>query len=71
MSNPFDDEDGTFTVVVNHENQHALWPAGWGDLPAGWTRVHGPADRRSCVDHVDAHWTDMRPASPARTRDTD
>lgn len=24
--NPFDDPDGTFLVVVNDQNQHALWP---------------------------------------------
>ncbi|MFE7595491.1 MbtH family NRPS accessory protein, partial [Kitasatospora sp. NPDC057512] len=26
MTNPFDDQDGTFLVLVNDENQHSLWP---------------------------------------------
>ncbi|AVH97002.1 MULTISPECIES: MbtH family protein [Streptomyces] len=49
-------------VVVNGEGQYALWPE-FAPPPAGWTPVHGPADRASCVAHVDAHWTDMRPLS--------
>ncbi|MFD5326747.1 MbtH family protein [Streptomyces sp. NPDC127092] len=49
-------------VVVNGEGQHALWPE-FAQVPAGWTVVHGPADRSSCVAYVDAHWTDMRPLS--------
>ena len=26
MSNPFDDADGRFLVLVNDEEQHSLWP---------------------------------------------
>jgi MbtH protein len=60
--NPFDDPDGRFHVVVNDEGQHALWPE-IGPVPDGWTVAHGPADRASCVDYVNTHWTDMRPRS--------
>jgi MbtH protein len=49
-------------VVVNDEGQHAIWPE-FSAVPAGWRIVHGPADRASCVDHVNANWTDMRPLS--------
>ncbi|MET9182088.1 MbtH family protein [Kitasatospora aureofaciens] len=62
MANPFEDADGTYLVLVNQENQHSLWPA-FIDVPAGWTTVHGPDNRQACVDHVEANWTDMRPAS--------
>ncbi|RJQ75500.1 MbtH family protein [Pseudonocardiaceae bacterium YIM PH 21723] len=62
MSNPFDDPDGTFLVLVNAENQHSLWPA-FADVPAGWTTIFGPAARQACLDHVEANWTDMRPTS--------
>ncbi|MBP2320249.1 MbtH protein [Kibdelosporangium banguiense] len=62
MSNPFDDPDGTFKVLVNDEGQHSLWPD-FADVPAGWTVVHGPGPRRSCLDYVEANWTDMRPQS--------
>ena len=62
VSNPFDDENGTFHVLVNDEGQHSLWPT-FVDVPAGWSIVLASADRQSCVDYVDEHWTDMRPKS--------
>ncbi|KJK59172.1 MbtH family protein [Saccharothrix sp. ST-888] len=62
MSNPFDDQDGTFLVLVNEENQHSLWPQ-FADVPAGWTVVHGPDTHAACLDHVERNWTDMRPQS--------
>lgn len=62
MENPFDNRSGVFLVLVNAENQHSLWPS-FVDVPDGWTTVHGPATRESCLDHVEAQWTDMRPAS--------
>lgn len=62
MSNPFDNPDGSFLVLVNDEDQHSLWPA-FAEVPAGWRTVHGAADRASCVDYVNEHWTDLRPLS--------
>lgn len=62
MSNPFDDADGRFSVLVNDEGQHSLWPE-FAEVPAGWTVAHGPADRQFCLDHVEANWTDLRPRS--------
>ncbi|GAA2980025.1 MbtH family protein [Actinokineospora diospyrosa] len=61
-TNPFDDEDGTFLVLVNAEDQHSLWPI-FAEVPAGWTAVYGPAARSSCVEYVERAWTDLRPAS--------
>ncbi|MGH3927639.1 MAG: MbtH family protein [Pseudonocardiaceae bacterium] len=61
-TNPFDDENGTFYVLVNNEDQHSLWPT-FVDVPPGWTIVHGAQTRRSCVDYIEEHWTDMRPRS--------
>jgi MbtH protein len=62
MSNPFDDDTAAFLVLVNDENQHSLWPAAI-EVPAGWTVTLGPEPRQVCLDHVDRHWTDLRPAS--------
>jgi MbtH protein len=62
MTNPFDNPDGVFKVLVNSEGQHSLWPD-FADVPAGWTGVHGPATRQSCLDYVEQNWTDMRPKS--------
>ncbi|MGA6161831.1 MbtH family protein [Amycolatopsis magusensis] len=61
-TNPFDDEDGTFLVLMNDERQYSLWP-NFAPVPAGWSTVHGPAGRRDCLDHIEQNWTDMRPAS--------
>ncbi|MFI2204160.1 MbtH family protein [Streptomyces sp. NPDC020192] len=66
MSNPFDKEDGSFFVVVNAEGQHSLWPA-FAEIPAGWSVVHGEADKTACLEYVAAHWTDMRPRSLVET----
>ena len=61
-TNPFDDENGTFLVLVNDEDQHSLWPA-FADIPAGWRKVFGEASRAECVTYVEEHWTDIRPRS--------
>jgi MbtH protein len=62
MTNPFDDPDGTFLVLVNDEDQHSLWPS-FADVPAGWTTAYGPASRPDCLDYVEKSWTDLRPKS--------
>ncbi len=61
-TNPFDDEAGTFLVVVNDEDQHSLWPA-FADVPAGWRKVFGEASRAECLAYVEEHWTDIRTKS--------
>ncbi|NKQ23129.1 MbtH family protein [Streptomyces galbus] len=65
MSNPFENADGTFLVLVNEEGQHSLWPS-FAEVPAGWTVVLGPSDRQTCLAYVEEHWTDMRPLSLVR-----
>ena len=66
MTNPFDDEDGRFLVLVNDEGQHSLWPT-FAHVPAGWTVAFGavPAGeaRSACLEYVEEHWTDLRPRS--------
>ena len=42
--NPFDDDNASFLVLVNDEEQHSLWPT-FSDVPAGWRVVYGEADR--------------------------
>jgi MbtH protein len=62
VTNPFEDEDIAFFVLVNEENQHSLWPADI-DVPAGWRVTHGESTRQDCLAYVEEHWTDMRPTS--------
>lgn len=68
-TNPFEDDNASFFVLVNEENQHSLWPA-FAEVPAGWTVVHGQASRQSCLDYVNENWTDMRPKSLAEAMDS-
>jgi MbtH protein len=62
MTNPFDDNEGVFYVLVNAEGQHSLWPR-FAPVPAGWEIVHGEDSRDACLDYIETHWTDMRPNS--------
>ncbi|MFE0174979.1 MbtH family protein [Streptomyces sp. NPDC059002] len=61
-TNPFDDENGQFYVLVNDEDQHSLWPA-FADVPDGWKVVFGEADRAAALEYVENNWTDLRPKS--------
>lgn len=65
-TNPFEDEEGQYLVLVNDEEQHALWPADLA-VPAGWRTALEAAPRQECLEYVEAHWTDLRPLS---VRDT-
>ncbi|WP_250285495.1 MbtH family protein [Frankia sp. CiP1_Cm_nod2] len=52
MTNPFEDPDGVYTVLVNAEGQYSLWPD-FIDVPAGWTVEHGPGPRQECLDYIE------------------
>lgn len=62
MTNPFDDTEGTFHVVVNEEGQHALWPV-FAAVPAGWDVAWGAGSRADALAYVEQNWTDIRPKS--------
>lgn len=62
MTNPFEDEDGAYLVLVNDEGQHSLWPT-FAEVPAGWTVAHPEDSRQACLDYVERNWTDLRPKS--------
>lgn len=49
-------------MLRNAGNQHSLWPT-FAEIPSGWTQVHGPTTRESCLAYVEKNWTDMRPQS--------
>lgn len=68
MTNPFDDADGTFLVLLNDEGQHSLWPE-FVEVPGGWETAHGPDTREACLDFIERNWTDMRPKSLIQAMD--
>ena len=61
-TNPFEDPDGTYVVLVNDEGQHSLWPS-FADAPDGWHTALGETDRDSALEYINTNWTDMRPKS--------
>ncbi|GGQ63071.1 MbtH family protein [Couchioplanes azureus] len=62
MTNPFENADGRYLVLVNDEQQHSLWPS-FVEVPAGWTVVFGEDSRAACLAYVEENWTDLRPRS--------
>jgi uncharacterized protein YbdZ (MbtH family) len=62
MANPFEDENGVFLTLINAEGQYSIWPD-FREVPAGWTAVGPTGDRKTCLDWIESHWTDMRPKS--------
>jgi MbtH protein len=61
-TNPFEDEDGKYFVLINAEGQNSLWPD-FADVPDGWEVIYGEEGRQECLDFVESNWTDMRPKS--------
>ena len=62
VTNPFEDENGVFHVLVNDQGQHSLWPS-FVAVPQGWKIVHESGTREACLDYINKNWTDMRPKS--------
>ena len=62
MTNPFEDPEGTYMVLVNDEGQHSLWPA-FVAVPDGWRVAHDRDTRDACLAYIEENWTDMRPRS--------
>ena len=62
MTNPFEDEDGQYLVLVNGEFQYSLWPS-FRETPLGWSAVGTRGLRKECLEWINANWTDMRPRS--------
>lgn len=60
--------DAAYTVVVNHEEQYSIWPAGKA-LPAGWRDAGKTGAKQECLDWIKTVWTDMRPLSVRRAMD--
>ena len=62
MTNPFENEDGTYKVLINEEGQHSLWPA-FLHIPEGWSTIYGEESKKNCLDYINANWIDLQPKS--------
>jgi MbtH protein len=69
-TNPFEDEDANYFVLINDEGQHSLWPV-FADVPDGWEVIFGEDKRQACLDFIEKNWTDMRPKSLIRQMEAD
>lgn len=61
-TNPFEDPEGTYLVLVNDEGQHSLWPT-FVEVPAGWQVALEESSHEAALKFVEDNWTDMRPKS--------
>ncbi|MFD7937381.1 MbtH family protein [Streptomyces sp. NPDC059755] len=61
-TNPFEDQNGTYHVLVNAENQHSLWPVRIA-VPDGWEVALEGESRDKCLEFIEKNWKDMRPRS--------
>jgi MbtH protein len=69
-TNPFEDEDAKYLVLINDEGQHSLWPV-FADVPDGWEIIFGEDGRQECLDFIEKNWTDMRPKSLIKAMEED
>lgn len=56
------DDQTTFKVVINHEEQYSIWPAD-RETPLGWRDAGKSGPKAECLAYINEVWTDMRPLS--------
>ena len=57
-----EEDDQTYKVVINHEEQYSIWPVD-RENALGWNDVGKEGDKQECLDYIEEVWTDMRPLS--------
>jgi MbtH protein len=56
------DDNTTYNVVINHEEQYSIWRAD-RENPLGWQNAGMSGTKAECLEYIDRVWTDMRPLS--------
>ena len=56
------EDNTTYKVVVNGEEQYSIWPAD-RENARGWNDVGKSGSKEECLAYIDEVWTDMRPLS--------
>lgn len=51
-----------FRVVINHEEQYSIWPAG-ERIPSGWKEEGTTGTRQEALDYINKVWVAMSPKS--------
>lgn len=52
----------SFTVVINAEEQYALWPSHLS-IPDGWSHTGKSGSKEECLAYVKEAWRDLTPLS--------
>lgn len=65
QSNPFDNTQGHFTILINAQQQYSVWPQHVA-LPAGWQVVCEPQTQEACYHWLKQRWTTLQPGHFAR-----
>lgn len=62
MSTQDREDNTTYKVVINHEEQYSIWPAD-RENALGWSDAGKRGSKEECLEHIKSVWTDMRPLS--------
>ncbi len=62
MTNEDQEDNTTYKVVLNHEEQYSIWPAD-RENPLGWNDAGQSGTKAECLAYIKEVWTDMRPLS--------
>ena len=57
MTNPFEDTEARYRVLVNEKGQHSLWPV-FVDVPEGWRAELEDATRPDAMAWIEENWDD-------------
>ncbi|HEY6542003.1 MAG TPA: MbtH family protein [Ktedonobacteraceae bacterium] len=53
------EDQTTYKVVVNHEEQYSIWPAERKNA-SGWREAGKSGSKEECLTYIQQTWTDMR-----------
>lgn len=65
MNNEEREDNRTYRVVMNHEEQYSIWPAD-RENALGWFDAGRQGTKEECLSYIKDVWTDMRPLSLRR-----
>ncbi len=65
-----EEDNTTYNVVINHEEQYSIWPAD-RENALGWNDVGKTGTKQECLDYIEEVWTDMRPLSLRKKMEED
>jgi MbtH protein len=63
MSREEFEDNTTYKVVVNHEEQYSIWPAD-RENALGWRDAGKQGTKAECLAYIEEVWTDMRAKNP-------